>query len=357
VGLAAEHEGGTDGRDEAFAAWRGFLELLAEERPLVVVLEDLHWADEAMLDFVDHLVEWAGGVPMLVVCTARPELLERRPGWGGGKSNALTLSLSPLSDDDTARLIGDLLARPVLPAETQRALLARAGGNPLYAEQFARVLEEGGEEEWPLPETVQGLIAARLDLLAREEKALLQDAAVLGKVFWAGALSSLASHEQGALEARLHALERKQFVARERQSAVAGEDEYSFRHLLVRDVAYGQILARSGPLSTGRRPSGSVRSAVPRTRPRRSPTTIWQRSSSAARRGRRPGRSRRMRASPSATRATGLLRWTPSPRPRGSTGRRSSCGRPTMSNDPVSFSRTAARSSQGTKDSRSCRGS
>ncbi|MBA3433349.1 MAG: AAA family ATPase [Actinobacteria bacterium] len=243
VGLAAEQEVGTDRRGEAFAAWRGFLELLAEERPLVLVIEDLHWADEALLDFIDHLVEWAGGVPLLVVCTARPELLERRPGWGGGKPNALTLSLSPLSDDDTARLVGDLLKRPVLPAETQRALLARAGGNPLYAEQFARVLEERGEleGEWPLPETVQGLIAARLDLLAREEKALLQDAAVLGMVFWAGALSSLSSHEPGALEARLHALERKQFVRRERQSAVAGEDEYSFRHLLVRDVAYGQI--------------------------------------------------------------------------------------------------------------------
>ena len=243
VGLAAEQEVGTDRRSEAFAAWRGFLELLADERPLVLVIEDLHWADEALLDFIDHLIEWAGGVPLLVVCTARPELLERRPGWGGGKPNALTLSLSPLSDDDTARLVGDLLKRPVLPAETQRALLARAGGNPLYAEQFARVLEEGGglEGEWPLPETVQGLIAARLDLLARGEKALLQDAAVLGKVFWSGALSSLSSHEPEALQAQLHALERKQFVRRERRSAVAGEDEYSFGHVLVRDVAYSQI--------------------------------------------------------------------------------------------------------------------
>ena len=242
VGLAVEQDVRTDRRDEAFTAWRGFLEQLAEERPLIVVIEDLHWADETLLDFVDHLVDWSGGVPMLVVCTARPELLERRPGWGGGKSNALTLSLSPLSDNETAQLVGNLLARPVLPAETQRELLARAGGNPLYAEQFARVLEEGGvQAEWTLPETVQGLIAARLDLLAREEKTLLQDAAVLGKVFWAGALSSLSSLGPGALEGPLHALERKQFVRRERQSAVADESEYSFRHVLVRDVAYGQI--------------------------------------------------------------------------------------------------------------------
>ncbi len=242
VGLGAEQELGTDGRGEAFAAWRAFFEQLAEQRPLVLVIEDIHWADESMLDFVEHLVEWGSSVPLLVVCTARPEVLERRPGWGGGKENALTLSLSPLSDDDTARLVGDLLSRPVLPAETQRELLARAGGNPLYAEQFVRVLEEGGDEaKWTLPETVQGLIAARLDLLAREEKSLLQDAAVLGKVFWAGGLASLSGHEPGMLEAELHALERKQFVRRERQSAVADEHEYAFRHVLVRDVAYGQI--------------------------------------------------------------------------------------------------------------------
>jgi class 3 adenylate cyclase/tetratricopeptide (TPR) repeat protein len=243
VGLGAEQEVGADRRGEAFAAWRQFLEALAEERPLVVVVEDLHWADETLLDFVDHVVEWASGVPILVVCTARPELLERRPGWGGGKPNALTLSLSPLSDDDTARLVAELLERALLPAETQQALLVRAGGNPLYAEQFARMVAEGGvlEEGGRLPETVQGLIAARLDLLPNEEKALLQDAAVLGKTFWSGAVGSLAGADAADAANRLHALERKQFVRRERRSTVEGEGEYSFRHVLVRDVAYGQI--------------------------------------------------------------------------------------------------------------------
>ena len=147
----------------------------------------MHWADEGLLDFVDHLVDWASGVPMLVVCTARPELLERRPGWGGGKTNALTISLSPLSDEDTTRLVGALIQRAVLPADTQELLLARAGGNPLYAEQYARLLDDrtdGGE--LTLPETLQGLIAARLDLLDPGEKGLLQDAAVVGKVFWLG---------------------------------------------------------------------------------------------------------------------------------------------------------------------------
>ena len=224
-------------RDEAFAAWRRFFEELAEERPLVLVFEDLHWADDHLLDFVDHLVDWATGVPLLVVCTARPEFLTRRPDWGGGKPNALTISLSALSDDDVARLIGELLGA-VLPADTQAELLVRAGGNPLYAEEFARMLRDRGEVG-RLPETVQGLIAARLDLLEPEQKAMLQDAAVIGTRFWTGALASLAGRR--SFDDGLHALERKEFVRRERGSTVEGDREYAFRHLLVRDVAYGQI--------------------------------------------------------------------------------------------------------------------
>ena len=241
VGLEASAEAGSGRRDEAFAAWRRFLEALAEQRPLVLVFEDLHWADDALLDFVDYLVDWASGVPILVAGTARPELLSRRPGWGGGKPNALTLSLSPLSDDETAELVHVLLDRPVLPAELQQILLERAGGNPLYAEEFVRMLGERGDDELPLPETVQGLIAARLDGLQPEEKALLQAVSVLGKVFWLGAASELAGIERRAAEERLHTLERKEFLRRERRSSVAGEVEYAFRHLLVRDVAYGQI--------------------------------------------------------------------------------------------------------------------
>ncbi len=240
VGLSSDVELGRDRREEAFTAWRRFFEGLADERPLVLVFEDVHWADESLLDFIDYLVEWAGGVPLLVVCTARPELLTRRPGWGGGKPNALTISLSPLSNDDTARLLGDLLERSVLPAETQADLLASAGGNPLYAEEFARVLRERGRVE-SLPETVQGLIAARVDLLEPEHKSLLQGAAVIGKTFWLGAVAALAGREREAVEKLLHVLERKEFVRRERSSLVAGEVEYAFRHLLVRDVAYGQI--------------------------------------------------------------------------------------------------------------------
>ncbi len=240
VGLGEAAELGEDRHAEAHAAWRRFFEGLAQQRPLVLVFEDLHWADEGLLDFVDHLVEWASGVPLLVLCTGRPELLDRRPGWGGGKLNATTLGLSPLSDADTARLVAELTGQAVLPAETQGALLSRAGGNPLYAEQYARMLaERGSVENMPLPENVQGLIAGRLDLLSAEEKTLLQDAAVIGKVFWPSALAKVGAHD--SIDGPLHALERKEFVQRQQRSSVGGENEYAFRHLLVRDVAYGQI--------------------------------------------------------------------------------------------------------------------
>jgi class 3 adenylate cyclase len=240
VGLGAESELGADRRGEAFSAWRRFFEALAETRPLVLVFEDLHFADDGLLDFVDYLVEWATGVSLLAIGTARPELLARRPGWGGGKANALTLSLSSLSDTDTAQIVHALLDQAVLPADLQQRLLLRAEGNPLYAEEFARLVAEGRQPE-ELPETVQGIVAARLDALAPDEKQVLQDAAVLGKVFWLGAVAHLSASEPWALEERLHALARKEFVRRERRSSVAGETEYAFRHLVVRDVAYGQI--------------------------------------------------------------------------------------------------------------------
>jgi class 3 adenylate cyclase/tetratricopeptide (TPR) repeat protein len=257
VGLEAERELRADHRSEAFAAWRRFLEALAEHRPLVLVFEDLHFADEGMLDFVDYLVDWAGEVPLLVIATARPELLDRRPGWGGGKVNATTLALSPMSDDETTRLVHALLDRPVLAADVQQELLERAGGNPLYAEEFARLLAERREPE-QLPESVQGIIAARLDALSTAEKAVLHDAAVLGKVFWLGALEHMGTDPRWTLEERLHGLERKEFVRRERRSSVAGEAEYSFRHLLVRDVAYGQI-PRAGRADRHRRVAEWIR--------------------------------------------------------------------------------------------------
>ena len=240
IGLEADADLRGGRRGEAFAAWRRYLEALAERRPIVLVFEDLHWADEGLLDFIDHLVDWATGVPLLIVATARPELLARRPNWGGGKPNAATVSLGPLTDSDTSALVAALVELAVLPAQMRDAVVERAAGNPLYAEEFARLVAESGRLD-DLPDTVQGMIAARLDGLTREEKALLQDAAVVGKVFWSGALGHLAGRDRAEVEATLHGLERREFVRRDRRSSVAGETEYAFRHILVRDVAYGQI--------------------------------------------------------------------------------------------------------------------
>ena len=240
VGLGADEASG-DRRGEAFAAWRRFFEALGEERPLVLVFEDLHWADDGLLDFVDQLVDWLTDVPVLVVATARPELLTRRPSWGGGKANATTISLAPLSDEETAQLVHSLLKRSVLPADVQTALLERAGGNPLYAEEFVRMVAERGQEELELPGSVQGIIAARLDALDSEDKELIQNAAVMGKVFWSGSLAVIGDLDRLQVEERMHALERRELVRRARRSSVAGESEYAFRHVLVRDVAYGSI--------------------------------------------------------------------------------------------------------------------
>src|SRR5262249_9807411 len=241
-------------RSQSFAAWRRFLEAIASKGPLVLVFEDLHWADAAMVDFIEHLVDWSSGVPLLVICTARPEIYERPPGWGGGKRNSTTVALAPLTQKDPARLIGVLLSQAVLPTETQATLLERSGGNPLYAKEFVRmlgdrgilqrrgrVLEIGADADISVPETVEALIAARLDTLSQERKALLQAAAVVGKQFWAGAVASVAGVSVDVAEETLNELARKEFVRRVQTSSVQGEQEYCFWHVLVRDVAYRQI--------------------------------------------------------------------------------------------------------------------
>jgi class 3 adenylate cyclase/tetratricopeptide (TPR) repeat protein len=275
VGLADRIELGSDRRAEAFAAWRRFLEALAEQRPTLLVFEDLHWADDVLLDFLGYLLERATDVPLLMVATARPELLTRRPGWGGAKPNSAIMSLAPLGELDTARLVVALLDQPVLPAGLQTALLARAGGNPLYVEEYVRMLADRGfvrklggtwrleqADQLPLPETVQGIIAARLDTLSAEDKALVTDAAVLGEVGWLGALATLGKREASSLEERLNILDRREFIRLERHSQVAGERQYSFRHILVRDVAYNQ-LPRGARADKHRRAAEWIESLAP----------------------------------------------------------------------------------------------
>jgi class 3 adenylate cyclase/tetratricopeptide (TPR) repeat protein len=237
-------------RDELFAAWRRCVEAIAASNPLVLVVEDLHWADPAMLEFLEDLVERSAGLALLVVATARPELLERRPGWGERAANATRLPLGSLTDLETARLVAALVGRSALPAEVQALLLERAGGNPLYAEEFAQLLTDRGlvvdgrvasVPKIPVPETVQALIAARLDTLPAEVKGLVQDAAVVGRVFWPGAVAALGGPGDRAVQAGLLELERKQLVHRAATSSVQDQDEYVFWHVLVRDVAYAQI--------------------------------------------------------------------------------------------------------------------
>src|SRR3990172_5015770 len=258
AGLGEEAEAAE--REESFAAWRSFLEAIAATDPFVVVIEALHWADPALLAFIEHLADWASGVPLFVLCTAPPALYQREPSSRGGKRNHTSISLSPLSPEDTARLIASLLDQAVLPAETQTALLSRAGGNPLYAEEFIRMLVDravlvrsgttwelaSGGNEIPVPDTVQALIAARLDTLSPERKALLHDAAVIGKVFWAGALAEMGGLDAHEVRDGLHELARKELLRPARRPSIEGEAEYAFWHVLIRDVAYGQI-PRAGP--------------------------------------------------------------------------------------------------------------
>ena len=235
-------DGAAVNREESFTAWRRFLEAIAAYRPTVLVVEDLHWADEALLEFLEHLLDWGLPVPLLLLCTARPELFERQPSWGGGKRNATTISLSPLSAEESGRLLHALLRRTVLPAETQAALLERSGGNPLYAEQFARMLEERGDVEGlSVPETVQALVAARLDTLRPELKVLMHDAAVVGRIFWCGAVAAVGERDRGEARKELNELVHREFVRPIRVSSIEGEEEFSFWHALVRDVAYQQI--------------------------------------------------------------------------------------------------------------------
>ena len=182
-------------REESFAAWTAFLAAEAAQAPTVLVIEDLHWADPSMLDFLDQLGEHLQDVPLLLVGTARPELFDVRRDWGAGKPNSSTVTLSPLTEDDMQRLLAELLVRTVLPPEAQGPLVASAGGNPLYALEFVRMLADQGAiadvSSIALPETIHGLIAARLDALTSAQRSVLQDAAVVGDPFWSGALATM----------------------------------------------------------------------------------------------------------------------------------------------------------------------
>ena len=228
------------GQEIAWAA-RAWADQLAEVQPLVLVFEDIHWAEEPLLELVEHLATWVRESPLLIVCLARPELLDVRPGWGGGRMRAAAIELDPLRLDESEELLQALLPQDGLPAEARRDLLEKTEGNPLFVEETIRMLLESGGEYLPerIPDTLQALIAARIDHLPPDEKALLHRGAVIGRVFWRGALEHLAPDLD--VERLLDNLLLRDFVIAEQRSTIVGERAYRFKHVLIREVAYGGL--------------------------------------------------------------------------------------------------------------------
>ena len=203
--------------------------------------EDIHWADEGMLDLIEYLSQWLRA-PVLQVCLARDELLERRPGWGASRRTTTSLFLDPLTAADTRELIATLLRDAGAKPEVLDVLAERAEGNPLFAEEMVqRLAEEGSSKAAELPDTVQGLLAARLDSLAPLERHLVAHAAVVGRVFWEGALAPVAEAEGGDLQAALSTLREKDIIVPGEGVRLADEQELAFKHVLIRDVAYGTL--------------------------------------------------------------------------------------------------------------------
>jgi class 3 adenylate cyclase/tetratricopeptide (TPR) repeat protein len=241
-------------REDLFEAWRRFLERMAARYPLALVLDDIHWADDGLLDFVEHVADWAQG-PIMVLGTARAELFETRPTWGGGKRNAASLYLDPLSEAEGEAMLDDLVPGRISP-ELRHTIVERSEGNPLYVEEIVRKLIDDGvlrateASRWEvarpigeveLPRSVQGLIAARLDGLPDDEKQALQDASVVGRVFWVGAVAELTGRGMGEVRDALGRLRVKELVLPHEPSSFSDEHEFSFRHNLIRDGAYESL--------------------------------------------------------------------------------------------------------------------
>jgi tetratricopeptide (TPR) repeat protein len=228
-------------RESFFAAVQSAIEAMARRNPLVLIFEDIHWADQGMLDLIEHLGQWVRG-PLLILCLARDELLERRPGWGGGRRGATSIFLEPLSPDETRDLIAALLPEGAADESLVPVVAERAGGNPFFAEEMVRlVAEDGGSNGGQLPDTVQALLAARLDSLDPFERRLVQHASVVGRTFWQGSLTAVAEGEGRDLPQALAALQEKDIVVPGEGSRLAGEPELAFKHVLIRDVAYGML--------------------------------------------------------------------------------------------------------------------
>ena len=248
---------GGDGRDltrEAlFSGMQAFFQALARRSPLVLILEDIHFGEDVTLDYIEHTGGWLRAVPVLLLVLARPELLERRPAWMGGKRSATTLFLEPLPGAQSRELLLGILGRKPAPAPLLEVVLDRAEGNPLFMEEMLRALLERGvltehADHWALavplaqvaiPDSVHAVIAARVDALPAAEKRVLQTAAVVGKDFWLGAVRFITDEDQ--VEEPLRALVGKDVLVLKQRSTLLGEEEYTFRNILIRDVAYAMF--------------------------------------------------------------------------------------------------------------------
>jgi class 3 adenylate cyclase len=254
--LALLGVGGTGapiGSEQLFAAWRTFFERLAATSPVVLVFEDLHHADAGLLDFIDHLMEWSRSVPITVITLARPELLERRPAWGAGKRSFTSVYLEPLPKHEMERLLAGLV--PGLPASAIDRIVARADGIPLYAVETVRMLLAQGQlvqegetyrpagnlDDLAVPETLTALIAARLDGLEASDRALVEDAAVLGQSFTVAGLAAVSGEAAETLEPRLRALVRRELLVLDVDPRSPERGQYAFVQALIREVAYNTL--------------------------------------------------------------------------------------------------------------------
>jgi class 3 adenylate cyclase/tetratricopeptide (TPR) repeat protein len=238
--------------EETFWAIRHFIEAIARDVPLLLVFDDIHWGESSFLDLVDHIADWSRDVPILLCCMARPDLLDVRPTWSDGKSNATTISLEPLSGDECGALIGNLLSTAEVQDEVRRRIANAAEGNPLFIEEMLSMLiddgfvERRGDQWMPardlsrvtVPPTISALLAARIDRLSPNQRAVLEAASVAGQEFLLGAVREIAPEDLRInVPTLLMSLVRKEFVQRDR-STLPGEDAFRFRHLLIRDAAY-----------------------------------------------------------------------------------------------------------------------
>ncbi len=239
VGVLEGIEAERSQQDIVWAAHEWAAEL-ADAQPLILVFEDVHWAEEPFLELLEHLAERVKDAPLMILCLARPELLDIRPGWGGGRLRATAIELEPLAPAESEELLDALLADHELSADERSMLLEKTEGNPLFVEETTRMLLEGGSTAKRIPDTLQAIIAARIDRLPRNEKRLLQRTSVVGRIFWEGVAEHLLPDVEDVKPA-LDALLVRDFVIRENRSSITGEHAYRFKHVLIRDVAYASL--------------------------------------------------------------------------------------------------------------------